>query len=84
MLSPRMPNPSVASSKLELVFVHLDPVLSVHLARQKMSLMGRGVIEFIHPAERERESSLGDMRGLALELIWFRGEEGLDERDCCG
>ena len=35
--------------------MHPDPVLGVHLARQKLSLMGRGVLEFIHPAERERE-----------------------------
>jgi len=50
-------SPVVAQSppKLELVFVHPDPVLGVHLARQRLSLMGRGVLEFIHPGERERE-----------------------------
>ena len=53
LLTPRMLESSEA---LELVFVHPDPVLAVHLAAQKMSMMGRGVIEFIHPAERERES----------------------------
>jgi hypothetical protein len=36
----------------------MDPVLSVHLARQKMSLMGRSIIEFIHPHEREREFAI--------------------------
>ena len=78
-----MPNPSIPNSKLELVFVHLDPVLSVHLARQKMSLMGRGVIEFIHPAERERGSSLEhELDEVSADLD--RGEEGLDERDCGG
>lgn len=49
------PRPDTPGSKLELLFVHPDPVLGAHLAKQKMSLMGRGVIEFIHPAERERE-----------------------------
>jgi hypothetical protein len=55
LVTPRYPRPEVPGSKLELVFIHLDPVLSVHLARQKMTFIGRGVIEFIHPAERERE-----------------------------
>jgi hypothetical protein len=35
------------------MFVHLDPVLAVHMAAQKMSLLGRGILEFIHPGERE-------------------------------
>lgn len=51
-ISPTSAGPN---AKLELQFLHLDPVLSSHLARQKMSMVGRGVIEFIHPAERERE-----------------------------
>lgn len=59
LVRPRFP--SLPGSKLELVFVHPDPVLAVHLARQKMSLMGRGVIEFIHPAEREQARN--DLRG---------------------
>lgn len=42
--------------RFELDFVHLDPVLSVHMRMQSMSMLGRGVIEFIHPEERERES----------------------------
>ncbi|GFZ50895.1 hypothetical protein JCM24511_08653 [Saitozyma sp. JCM 24511] len=54
LVTPRYPRPEVPGSKLELVFIHLDPVLSVHLARQKMTFIGRGVIEFIHPAEREQ------------------------------
>jgi hypothetical protein len=41
--------------RFELDFVHLDPVLSVHMRMQSMSMLGRGVIEFIHPEERERE-----------------------------
>lgn len=55
LVAPRYPNPAIPGSKLELVFVHPDPVLGVHLARQRLSLMGRGVLEFIHPGERERE-----------------------------
>lgn len=54
-MAPRYPNPAVPGSKLELVFVHPDPVLGVHLAAQRLSMMGRGLLEFIHPAERERE-----------------------------
>lgn len=50
------PTAAGPDTKLELQFLHLDPVLSSHLARQKMSMVGRGVIEFIHPAERERQS----------------------------
>ena len=56
LLSPRYPNPGVPGSQLELVFTHPDPVLAVHLAKQNVMLLGRGIIEFIHPAERERES----------------------------
>ncbi|WWC63411.1 uncharacterized protein I303_106012 [Kwoniella dejecticola CBS 10117] len=41
-------------SKLELKFVHPDPMLGYHLSKQKLSMMGRSVIEFIHPAEREQ------------------------------
>lgn len=55
LMRPRYPRPDVPGSKLELEFLHPDPVLGAHLAKQKMSLMGRGVIEFIHPHERERE-----------------------------
>ena len=62
-------------SKLELVFVHPDPVLGAHLAKQKMSLMGRGVIEFIHPSERERESCAEVKR---LELKRCRSKKGSD------
>ncbi|KAG7528115.1 hypothetical protein FFLO_06407 [Filobasidium floriforme] len=40
--------------RFELDFVHLDPVLSVHMRMQSMSMLGRGVIEFIHPEEREQ------------------------------
>ncbi|KAK4688302.1 hypothetical protein P7C73_g1812, partial [Tremellales sp. Uapishka_1] len=54
LISPRFPTPANPYQKLELDFVHPDPVLGVHLARQQMSLMGRGLIEFIHPAEREQ------------------------------
>jgi len=49
-------NPAGRKKKrFELDFVHLDPVLSVHMRTQSMSMLGRGVIEFIHPEERERE-----------------------------
>lgn len=54
-MTPRFPDPAVPGSQLDLFFVHPDPVLAVHLAKQKMSLLGRGFMEFIHPAERERE-----------------------------
>lgn len=74
MLAPRYPNPAIPGSKLELVFVHPDPVLGVHLARQKLSLMGRGVLEFIHPAEREREL----LMKRAQQLI-YRSQTGLEQ-----
>lgn len=51
LLQPRY---SESSSQLDLSFVHMDPVLGAHLAKQKMSLMGRGIMEFIHPFEREQ------------------------------
>ncbi|WVR09500.1 hypothetical protein IAU60_006568 [Kwoniella sp. DSM 27419] len=51
---PPQPDGSSPGTKLELEFVHPDPVLGVHLAKQKLSMMGRGVIEFIHPHEREQ------------------------------
>jgi hypothetical protein len=46
--------PGMNGSKLELKFVHPDPVLSVHLARQQMTLVGHDMLEFIHPSERDR------------------------------
>jgi hypothetical protein len=54
-LKPRYPDPSDPKSKFELEFIHLDPVLSAHMRTQSLSMLGRGVIEFIHPDERERE-----------------------------
>ncbi|ORY35717.1 hypothetical protein BCR39DRAFT_511725 [Naematelia encephala] len=42
------------NAKPELGFVHPDPVLAVHLGKQAVSFIGRGVLEFIHPAEREQ------------------------------
>ncbi|KAK8854676.1 hypothetical protein IAR55_003415 [Kwoniella newhampshirensis] len=39
---------------LQLEFVHFDPVLDAHLSKQKMSMMKRNVLEFIHPNEREQ------------------------------
>lgn len=51
------------ATALELDFVYLDPILSTHLGAQNIALTGhgaipgRGVIEFIHEAERERECS---------------------------
>ena len=53
-------------SQLELKFVHPDPVLGSHLARQQMSLVGRDMLEFIHPTEVDRESVMmmvADLRG---------------------
>jgi hypothetical protein len=54
------------NSQLELKFVHPDPVLGSHLARQQMSLVGRDMLEFIHPTEVDRESmvmTFADVRG---------------------
>ena len=56
------------------MFVHLDPVLAVHMAAQKMSLLGRGILEFIHPGEREG-MSFGPLSPLTL-LIPFRQTQG--------
>ena len=53
------PTTKAKRKRFELDFVHLDPVLSVHMRMQSMSMLGRGVIEFIHPEERERESECG-------------------------
>ncbi|ORX38454.1 hypothetical protein BD324DRAFT_358459 [Kockovaella imperatae] len=44
-------------SRFDLLFVHPDPVLSVHMAAQKMSFLGRSLLSFIHPAEREQARS---------------------------
>lgn len=46
---------ALGGKKFELDFIHLDPVLAAHMRTQSLSMMGRGVIEFIHPDERERE-----------------------------
>lgn len=54
-LKPRYPDPADPKSKFELEFIHLDPVLGAHMRSQSLSMLGRGVIEFIHPEERERE-----------------------------
>lgn len=54
-LKPRYPDPSDPKSKFELEFIHLDPVLGAHMRSQSLSMLGRGVIEFIHPEERERK-----------------------------
>ncbi|WWD19178.1 hypothetical protein CI109_103636 [Kwoniella shandongensis] len=55
---PSKPPPLVEGQppqqKLELEFVHFDPVLDAHLSKQKMSMMKRSVLEFIHPNEREQ------------------------------
>ncbi|OCF44025.1 hypothetical protein I317_02133 [Kwoniella heveanensis CBS 569] len=42
------------NTRLSLEFVHPDPILGNHLGKEKLSMMGRGVIEFIHPHEREQ------------------------------
>lgn len=55
LLAPTYTNDAAGNPKLELKFVYMDPVLGAHLAAQKMSMLQRGVIEFIHPGERERE-----------------------------
>ncbi len=33
----------------DLDFLYLDPVLSAHMATQGMSMLDRGVTEFVHP-----------------------------------
>lgn len=43
-------------SNLELKFVYLDPVLNTHLGRQSHGVINHGLIDLIHPTERERES----------------------------
>ncbi|KAK6910787.1 hypothetical protein I203_104820 [Kwoniella mangroviensis CBS 8507] len=53
-LPPNHDGTPSSGSKLELRFVHPDPMLSLHLSKQKLSMMGSSVIEFIHPAEREQ------------------------------
>ncbi|WRT68518.1 uncharacterized protein IL334_005494 [Kwoniella shivajii] len=53
-LPPNQDGTIQSGSRLELEFVHPDPMLGFHLAKQKLSMMGRSVIEFIHPAEREQ------------------------------
>ncbi|KAL1413355.1 hypothetical protein Q8F55_001114 [Vanrija albida] len=54
LLAPTYHNDTHGNPKLELKFVYMDPVLATHLAAQKMSMLQRGVIEFIHPGEREQ------------------------------
>ena len=55
LVTPQYSDPNT-DKQFDLVFVHVDPVCSAHLARQRLSLIGPGVMEFIHPGERERES----------------------------
>jgi hypothetical protein len=57
--------------RFELDFVHLDPVLSVHMRVQSLSMLGRGVIEFIHPEERERESEIQSAGGISRLTCFF-------------
>ncbi|WVQ72101.1 hypothetical protein IAR50_001646 [Cryptococcus sp. DSM 104548] len=47
-------DPTITTPRLDLEFVHFDPILDAHLSKQKMSMMGRQVLEFIHPHEREQ------------------------------
>jgi hypothetical protein len=65
--------------RFELDFVHLDPVLSVHMRMQSMSMLGRGVIEFIHPEERERElasnANMDPRADCEIRTASDRGEE---------
>lgn len=39
----------------ELEFVNLGPVLSQHMKKEADLMLGRGLMDFIHPEERERE-----------------------------
>ena len=39
----------------ELDFVYLDPILSEHMKDQGNPMIGRGLLEFIHPEVRQRE-----------------------------
>ncbi|WVQ95069.1 hypothetical protein IAU59_002161 [Kwoniella sp. CBS 9459] len=52
--APAAENGPGPNTKLSLEFVHPDPILGYHLGKEKLSMMGRGVIEFIHPHEREQ------------------------------
>ncbi|KZV83131.1 hypothetical protein EXIGLDRAFT_684196 [Exidia glandulosa HHB12029] len=46
----------------ELEFLFLDPVLAHHLGPQKDGLMGRSLLEFVHPDERD--SAANDLAGV--------------------
>jgi len=72
LLTPRFPVPGAYDSNLELKFVHPDPVLGSHLARQQMSLVGRDMLEFIHPTEVARESR----ESCANVRLRYRGKTG--------
>lgn len=54
-MTPKFPIPGLHESKLALKFVHPDPVLGAHLARQQMTMVGRDMLDFIHPDERDRK-----------------------------
>ncbi|KAL7422207.1 hypothetical protein Q5752_002853 [Cryptotrichosporon argae] len=79
LLQPDFPDPAQPPSELELRFVHFDPVLAVHLARQQLSMRGRGLFEFIHPAEREQARrdmsstlAIDDLQGSITRLRFAR------------
>lgn len=55
------------STQLELKFVYVDPVLSTHLGPQTATFLNRGLIDLIHPSERERECCAE--RGVPLGML---------------
>lgn len=84
-MTPTFPIPGLHESKLALKFVHPDPVLGAHLARQQMTMVGVDMLDFIHPNERDRESC----SRFAVLVFWIqmtdtdgmrRGESGFRRR----
>ncbi|BEI86371.1 hypothetical protein CcaverHIS002_0606580 [Cutaneotrichosporon cavernicola] len=54
LLAPQYGSAPGGGGQLELKFVYLDPVLSNHLGPQSMSVLNHGLIDLIHPDEREQ------------------------------
>jgi hypothetical protein len=53
-LVPQFGSAPGGGTKLELKFVYLDPVLSTHLGPQHLGVLNHGLIDLIHPSEREQ------------------------------
>ncbi|TXT10206.1 uncharacterized protein COLE_04140 [Cutaneotrichosporon oleaginosum] len=54
LLVPQYGSAPGGGTKLELKFVYLDPVLSTHLGPQSLGVLNHGLIDLIHPSEREQ------------------------------